>query len=240
MGIAAGRIDAQLGIARHCGAGIRVETVRHTALDQFCKKTCTRIRISIVGDGKGEVEGSCRVGGDGQRHRKRQIGKSAKRSARCIPGSDAQLIVCGDSCGKACLIPRRFIITAAIRSKIIFEHLLLFCRERIPVNIRDKLAFCQGCRLCCGAILHACPGICRVCIDFRRGGAAGHFAGGPDRAGGDQPMILRRAVMHAREEAEIMLDDLLRRARICIGDHRGIVCRHGRAIISVARHRVTA
>ena len=240
MGIAAGRIDAQLGIARHCGAGIRVETVRHTALDQFCEKTCTRIRISIVGDGKSEVEGSCRVGGDGQRHRKRQIGKSAKRSTCCVPGSDAQLIVCGNSCGKACLIPRRFIIDAAVRSKIIFEHLLLFCRERIPVNIRDKLAFCQGCRLCCSAILHACPGICRVGMDYRRGGAAGHTADGRNRAGGDQPMILRRAVMHAHEEAEIVPDDLLRRARVCIGNHRGIACRHGRALVSVARHRVAA
>ena len=53
-------------------------------------------------------------------------------------------------------------------------------------------------------------------------------------------MILRRTVMHAREEAEIVLDDLLRRARIRIGDHRSIVCRHGRAGVPVARHRVTA
>ena len=147
MGIAAGRIDAQLGIARHCGAGIRVETVRHTALDQFCKKACTRIRVSIVGDGKGEVEGSCRVGGDGQRHRKRQIGESAERGAGCILDSEAQLIARSNFCGQSPLIPRRFIRVVATRTKIIFEHLLLFCRERIPVNIRDKLAFCQGCRL---------------------------------------------------------------------------------------------
>ena len=242
MGVAAGRIDAQPGIARLFLAGTRVEVVRHAALDQLCHKACTRAGVPLIGDGKGKVEGSCRVGRDGQRHRKRQIGKSAKRSARCIPGSDAQLILRGDFREEVLFIPCRFIsiIPRSCYIKLRFYHFLLFGREGIPAGVRNKPVFGQGSGLGYETILHIRARVRLVCIDFRRGGAAGHFAGGPDRAGGNQPMILRRAVMHAREEAEIVVNRLLRRARICIGDHRGIVCRHGRAIISVARHRVTA
>ena len=74
MGIAAGRIDAQFGVARLIRAFVRVEAVRRVALNQFGEKACTRAGIPLVGDGKSEVEGSCRVGGDGQRNRKRHIG----------------------------------------------------------------------------------------------------------------------------------------------------------------------
>ena len=241
MGVAAGRINAQPGIARLFLAGTRVEAVRHAALDQLCHKACTRAGVPLIGDGKGKVEGSCRVGGDGQRHRKRQIGKSAKSGARFVLHGDAQLILRSDFSNEARLIPCLFIKRIrACRIKLRFYHLLLFGCERIPVNIRNKPVFGQGSGLGYDTILHIRARACLVGIDFRRGGAAGHFAGGPDRAGGNQPMILRRAVMHAREEAEIVLDDLLRRARVCIGNHRGIACRHGRALVSVSRHRVTA
>ena len=143
MGVAAGRIDAQLGISRLFPAGIRVEAVRHAALDQLCHKACTRAGVPLIGDGKGEVEGSCRVGGDGQRHRKRQIGKSACRSAFCVHHGDAQLILRGNFSREVLLIPCLFIeiITRGCYIKLRFYHLLLFGCERIPVNVRNKPVF---------------------------------------------------------------------------------------------------
>ena len=143
MGVAAGRIDAQPGIARLFLAGTRVEAVRHAALDQLCHKACTRAGVPLIGDGKGEVESSCRVGGDGQRHRKRQIGKSAKRSARCIPDSDAQLILRGDFREEVLFIPCRFIsiIPRSCYIKLRLYHFLLFGREGIPAGVRNKPVF---------------------------------------------------------------------------------------------------
>ena len=143
MGVAAGRIDAQLGISRLFPAGIRVEAVRHAALDQLCHKACTRAGVPLIGDGKGEVEGSCRVGGDSQRNRKRHIGKSACRSAFCVHHGDAQLILRGNFSREVLLIPCLFIeiITRGCYIKLRFYHLLLFGCERIPVNVRNKPVF---------------------------------------------------------------------------------------------------
>ena len=143
MGVAAGRIDAQLGISRLFPAGIRVEAVRHAALDQLCHKACTRAGVPLIGDGKGEVEGSCRVGGDGQRNRKRHIGKSAKRSACCIRHGDTQLILRGDFRGKVLFIPCRFIsiIPRSCYIKLRLYHFLLFGREGIPAGVRNKPVF---------------------------------------------------------------------------------------------------
>ena len=143
MGVAAGRIDAQLGISRLFPAGIRVEAVRHAALDQLCHKAGARAGVPLVRDGKGEVKGSCRVGGNSQRNRKRHIGKFAGRSACCVHHGDAQLILRGNFSREVLLIPCLFIriIPRCCYIKLRFYYLLLLVCERIPGNVRNKPAF---------------------------------------------------------------------------------------------------